>query len=596
MTYPVADPTLDSARSYVMQGAPFTQGTISSIPIGGSISPEGFLPSILLMVVTVVIVVVILVVIIVVIVGVNCALLPAPLIFGLCPGDLVSLLYSNRFGIGIPPGQGILGESTSSKFHFAVLGTVATRKYRFSSFKPLNETNSSFRTIEVESLATHKLLNLRLHEDNGMSDSIGGLVSLGSSGSGFPPSGRDMIHNELSNSTKIYSSKGYSGGGIVDLTGDEDPIDEDGDTRVGDLKVSVSLGKISLGGKKSRESYIGDTKDGGKAFGRAKQRNRMVGRRHRVVNNPVGLLLIFYCCYGSVRIPFVGKRGVVGDDLNGGKEVTRSLQGDDGGACKVLGWLLGGVMEVMRSIISMVFISPEGFMPSILLVVVIIVTVVIGVVTVIFVVVVVAIIGVVIVVTIIGHRALLHDPLTFGLCSRAILIGQESFQFSPGYLVGLLLSNRFGIGIPPGQGIFGESTSSKFHFVVLGTVAMRKYRFSSFKPTNENNSSFHTIEVERLATHKLLSGDGVVDLTSDEDRDIGMGDSTGVSASLGGKIFSREKKCQESNIGDSVNTGDGGKIVSGALGACGERASEDERSLVKSSKKLGAVFPGEAGK
>ncbi|GKB13886.1 hypothetical protein Tco_0847809 [Tanacetum coccineum] len=48
MTYPVASLTLDSARSYVMQGAPFTKRSISSIPIGGSISPEGFLPSILL--------------------------------------------------------------------------------------------------------------------------------------------------------------------------------------------------------------------------------------------------------------------------------------------------------------------------------------------------------------------------------------------------------------------------------------------------------------------------------------------------------------------------------------------------------------------
>ncbi|GJR86194.1 hypothetical protein Tco_0210205, partial [Tanacetum coccineum] len=40
MTYPVASLTPDSARSYVMQGAPFTQRTIPSIPIGGSISPE----------------------------------------------------------------------------------------------------------------------------------------------------------------------------------------------------------------------------------------------------------------------------------------------------------------------------------------------------------------------------------------------------------------------------------------------------------------------------------------------------------------------------------------------------------------------------
>ncbi|GJR46623.1 hypothetical protein Tco_1314726 [Tanacetum coccineum] len=51
MTYYVSSPTLDSVGSYVMQGAPFTQGTILNIPIGGSISPEDFLPSILLLVV-----------------------------------------------------------------------------------------------------------------------------------------------------------------------------------------------------------------------------------------------------------------------------------------------------------------------------------------------------------------------------------------------------------------------------------------------------------------------------------------------------------------------------------------------------------------
>nr|GFC22224.1 hypothetical protein [Tanacetum cinerariifolium] len=47
------------------------------------------------------------------------------------------------------------------------------------------------------------------------------------------------------------------------------------------------------------------------------------------------------------------------------------------------------------------------------------------------------------------------------------------------------------------------------------------------------------------------------------DGDIRMGDSTGVSASLDGEIFSGGKKCQESNIGDSDNTRDGGKIVAG---------------------------------
>nr|GEV78978.1 hypothetical protein [Tanacetum cinerariifolium] len=53
----------------------------------------------------------------------------------------------------------------------------------------------------------------------------------------------------------------------MDLTGNEDPTDEDRDTGVGDSKVSVSLGEISSGGRKSQESSIGDTEDEGKAVG-----------------------------------------------------------------------------------------------------------------------------------------------------------------------------------------------------------------------------------------------------------------------------------------------------------------------------------------
>ncbi|GKC09214.1 hypothetical protein Tco_1000824, partial [Tanacetum coccineum] len=68
MTYSVASPTLDSARTYVMYGASFTQGTIPSISIGGSISPKGFLPSILLLVVIIVTVIVVIVILIVVVV------------------------------------------------------------------------------------------------------------------------------------------------------------------------------------------------------------------------------------------------------------------------------------------------------------------------------------------------------------------------------------------------------------------------------------------------------------------------------------------------------------------------------------------------
>ncbi|GJW43048.1 hypothetical protein Tco_0071847 [Tanacetum coccineum] len=60
----------------------------------------------------------------------------------------------------------------------------------------------------------------------------------------------------------------------LDLTGDEDPTDEDGDIGIGDpTRVSVSLGcKISLEGKESQESNIGDsdnTRDDGKTAGRA---------------------------------------------------------------------------------------------------------------------------------------------------------------------------------------------------------------------------------------------------------------------------------------------------------------------------------------
>ncbi|GKB08995.1 hypothetical protein Tco_0837307 [Tanacetum coccineum] len=78
--------------------------------------------------------------------------------------------------------------------------------------------------------------------DNEVSDPIGGLVFKGSSGTSSPPSDH------------------------VDLTGDEDPTNEDGDIGMGDsIGVSMYLGEISSGGKKYQESNIGDsdnTRDG----------------------------------------------------------------------------------------------------------------------------------------------------------------------------------------------------------------------------------------------------------------------------------------------------------------------------------------------
>ncbi|GKF65445.1 hypothetical protein Tco_0191962, partial [Tanacetum coccineum] len=56
---------------------------------------------------------------------------------------------------------------------------------------------------------------------------------------------------------------------------------------------------------------------------------------------------------------------------------------------------------------------------------------------------------------------------------------------------------------------------------------------------------------------------------TDEDGDIGMGVSTGVSMSLGGEISSRGNKSQESKISGRDNTGDGGTIVEGGIVTCG---------------------------
>nr|GEX06189.1 hypothetical protein [Tanacetum cinerariifolium] len=114
------------------------------------------------------------------------------------------------------------------------------------------------------------------HEDNGMRDPIGGLVSL------------------------------------VDLTGNKDPIDEDGDTRVSDSEVSVSLGEIFSGGRKSRESNIGDsdnTGDGGKIVGEA------IGACSGGIEYSITIWAIII---QRVRISFMGKREDGGDDLNGG--------------------------------------------------------------------------------------------------------------------------------------------------------------------------------------------------------------------------------------------------------------------------------------
>nr|GEY51246.1 hypothetical protein [Tanacetum cinerariifolium] len=161
----------------------------------------------------------------------------------------------------------------------------------------------------------------------------------------------------------------------------------------------------------------------------------------------------------------------------------------------------------MGSIISMVSISPKGFLPSIFLLVVVIVTVVIVAVILVVVVVVVAIDGVVIVVMIIGVEVVVTIIRVF-----VVLVFLEQQQHG--------------------------------HKLVAG-----------WQP-----DSWLVLQIDRHEEYEISDPIGglvfLVDLTgdedpTDEDEDIGMGDLIGVSVSLGGESFSDEKKSQESNIGDS---------------------------------------------
>nr|GFA51956.1 hypothetical protein [Tanacetum cinerariifolium] len=87
MTHPVASLKLDSVRSCMMQSAFLTQGTVSSIPIvfnyGGSIGPEGFWPSILLLTVIIVMVAIVVAVVVDTIIGINVIVVGVPSIIKL---------------------------------------------------------------------------------------------------------------------------------------------------------------------------------------------------------------------------------------------------------------------------------------------------------------------------------------------------------------------------------------------------------------------------------------------------------------------------------------------------------------------------------
>nr|GEX37651.1 hypothetical protein [Tanacetum cinerariifolium] len=256
----------------------------------------------------------------------------------------------------------------------------------------------------------------------------------------------------------------------------------------------------------------------------------------------------------------------------------------------------------MRSIISMVSISLESFLLSILLLVVVIVAVIL------VVVVIDAIVGVVIVVI----CALVSGPLVCEICWWLPLESEvermhstktrhhrsRSFSWSR-------VSIKI-VGICHGSNLcfqgFINTLCNQLSNGSLGHSWVQWKEFKTLRERHENNGMSDPIGVNLTGDEDPFDEDGgagigdstgvlvsLVNLTGDEDPfdedgGAGIGDSTGVLVSLG-EISLEGNKSWESNIGDSDNTGDGGKIA-------GEQTSMSKRYLVKSFEEPGEMFSG----
>nr|GEX31912.1 DNA-directed DNA polymerase [Tanacetum cinerariifolium] len=110
---------------------------------------------------------------------------------------------------------------------------------------------------------------------------------------------------------------------------------------------------------------------------------------------------------------------------------------------------------------------------------------------------------------------------------------------------------------------FGELLLKKNSSLHVHTHTL--FSFHGFSKSSDVERVLDVVKIFGMNSNEneenRASGGDVFDLIgdvdpTDEDEDIGIDDSTGVSASLVGEIFSRGKKCRESNIGDSDNTED----------------------------------------
>ncbi|GJY91817.1 hypothetical protein Tco_0507599 [Tanacetum coccineum] len=249
MTHLVASLTLDSVRSYAMQGTSFTQGKVSSIPIvfswSGNISLNGFLPSILLLVM--IIVAVVLVVLLVKASSIpigwanefhqdKASSVRVP-VENFTLQSSVQLLQRNTDLVCLNQRIRPTAPSVPLKLKvFSMLAACASKAAAtLSATSFLMAARVMASAADVDVLLGAILLTFTRENKNPYNDIVISQVIVkifihsGFSRIGSLSSGRGMIHNELSNSAKIDSSKGESGGGVVDLTGDEDPTDEDGD-------------------------------------------------------------------------------------------------------------------------------------------------------------------------------------------------------------------------------------------------------------------------------------------------------------------------------------------------------------------------------
>ncbi|GJT20415.1 hypothetical protein Tco_0890352 [Tanacetum coccineum] len=189
-TTPVARAPYRLAPS-VLEGASFTQGTVSSIPIVGSISPEGFLPPILLLVVIIVMVVIVAVILVVVVVAIVRVVIVVAII-----------------GVVVVVG----GVSFIIKLSFVIIGN------------PPMKTFMSF--LEFGTMFGHKTAN----SWNLLMSPVGPLFLVGIT---------YMNVLAIVQHVDFLARGDTSGGGVVDLTRDEDPTDEDGDIGMGDSIESL---------------------------------------------------------------------------------------------------------------------------------------------------------------------------------------------------------------------------------------------------------------------------------------------------------------------------------------------------------------------